>query len=623
MAYQLFQLPRPLNISSNLTLLSGAKALFELAETTTPTPVYQDQELTITHTNPVVADSAGVFDPIYLDPAIEYRVTLMTSANVVLPGYPQNYVNDQLLSREIIGSLLYPQTDAESAVPVTPIDYSKFPSPWKDISRFVNDNTGATDVSAQMANAFAAEKNIIIPDGTYLINGTSGQPALSARPGMRIEGATREGAILLAGTAGMYVLGYNGAHSNVCISNLLINGNNLASRGISSVSPSQGSSSGLMLYRVRAALCAGPAIYIKYMTYADICDVAANGSGEGLNLDTCFDSQVRGVSLFWDCTAAALSMSECSQVKVFGARLFTNTSVTAPRIAYVNSSSSCGFYDTTFESQSTTPVGAELEVDKAGTRETIDLVVDRCEFIGTAATKDRCVKLGSTATVYKPLFRDCRFFKPTSNESVLADRVAFGVFDGCRDITSYVDTAYVSPTIRQNNSSTFNVIDRALNGMPRAFKRYAIADNESVDLLTLISEYAPGGTGTATQAGFGGGIAFGLRTPLATYREIIARIVAAANASAAGVADIDFMVKASAAATPARALRVSYTSSVIAGPGSALATTATNGFMYVPTCAGTPTGVPTAQTGATAIVIDTTNNKLYFYSSGSWRDAGP
>jgi hypothetical protein len=56
---------------------------------------------------------------------------------------------------------------------------------------------------------------------------------------------------------------------------------------------------------------------------------------------------------------------------------------------------------------------------------------------------------------------------------------------------------------------------------------------------------------------------------------------------------------------------------------AALATNATDGFLYVPTCAGTPTGTPTTQTGTAPIVIDTTNNKLYFYSGGQWRDAGP
>lgn len=56
---------------------------------------------------------------------------------------------------------------------------------------------------------------------------------------------------------------------------------------------------------------------------------------------------------------------------------------------------------------------------------------------------------------------------------------------------------------------------------------------------------------------------------------------------------------------------------------AAVATNATDGFLYVPSCAGTPTGVPTTYTGRVPIVVDTTNNKLYFYSGGAWRDAGP
>ena len=62
--------------------------------------------------------------------------------------------------------------------------------------------------------------------------------------------------------------------------------------------------------------------------------------------------------------------------------------------------------------------------------------------------------------------------------------------------------------------------------------------------------------------------------------------------------------------------------SVFIGAGSA-ATSATNGFVYIPTCAGTPTGTPTTATGLAPLIVDTTNNKLYFYSGGSWRDAGP
>jgi hypothetical protein len=51
---------------------------------------------------------------------------------------------------------------------------------------------------------------------------------------------------------------------------------------------------------------------------------------------------------------------------------------------------------------------------------------------------------------------------------------------------------------------------------------------------------------------------------------------------------------------------------------AALATTATNGFEYIPTCAGTPTGVPTTYTGRVPMIYDTTNNKLYIYNGG-WK----
>ena len=54
-----------------------------------------------------------------------------------------------------------------------------------------------------------------------------------------------------------------------------------------------------------------------------------------------------------------------------------------------------------------------------------------------------------------------------------------------------------------------------------------------------------------------------------------------------------------------------------------LATTATEGFLYVPTCAGVPTGVPVTVTGRAPIVVNSTNNQLYFYSGGAWRNAGP
>lgn len=57
--------------------------------------------------------------------------------------------------------------------------------------------------------------------------------------------------------------------------------------------------------------------------------------------------------------------------------------------------------------------------------------------------------------------------------------------------------------------------------------------------------------------------------------------------------------------------------------GGALAPASVQGHMYVPTVSGTPVGVPSGKAGFAPIVVDSTNNKLYFYSGGAWRDAGP
>jgi hypothetical protein len=50
----------------------------------------------------------------------------------------------------------------------------------------------------------------------------------------------------------------------------------------------------------------------------------------------------------------------------------------------------------------------------------------------------------------------------------------------------------------------------------------------------------------------------------------------------------------------------------------AIATIATDGFLYIPACAGPPTGVPTAYTGRVPMVYDSTNNKFYIYNGG-WK----
>lgn len=75
---QLFTLPQPVPLSSLGAILPGAKLYFFQTGTSTPQNVYQDIDLTVAHSQPVVADGAGVFAPIYLNgaaPAYRARLT--------------------------------------------------------------------------------------------------------------------------------------------------------------------------------------------------------------------------------------------------------------------------------------------------------------------------------------------------------------------------------------------------------------------------------------------------------------------------------------------------------------------------------------------------------------------
>ena len=66
-------------VDANGVPMSGALLQFYLTGTTTPTPVYTSATLGTPLSNPVVANSAGLFPAIYIDPTITYRAQLLTS----------------------------------------------------------------------------------------------------------------------------------------------------------------------------------------------------------------------------------------------------------------------------------------------------------------------------------------------------------------------------------------------------------------------------------------------------------------------------------------------------------------------------------------------------------------
>lgn len=78
---RLFFMPKAVRINSAGDPYAGAKANFYLTGTTTRTNTYTDNDLGVAHDNPVIADSLGQFAPIYLDPAVTYRLVLTDSSD--------------------------------------------------------------------------------------------------------------------------------------------------------------------------------------------------------------------------------------------------------------------------------------------------------------------------------------------------------------------------------------------------------------------------------------------------------------------------------------------------------------------------------------------------------------
>lgn len=84
MAAELFTFPFAVALDANAIVVPGAQLYFYLTGTTTPTPIYSDSGLTTPLSNPVVANSAGIWPSIYTNNAVTYRVILKDDGGVTL-----------------------------------------------------------------------------------------------------------------------------------------------------------------------------------------------------------------------------------------------------------------------------------------------------------------------------------------------------------------------------------------------------------------------------------------------------------------------------------------------------------------------------------------------------------
>jgi hypothetical protein len=121
----------------------------------------------------------------------------------------------------------------------------------------------------------------------------------------------------------------------------------------------------------------------------------------------------------------------------------------------------------------------------------------------------------------------------------------------------------------------------------------------------------------ANKAGFVAQITSG-STNDAYYRSERASSTSATWTWGSKGSDNSFRLSKGVALGTTDALQIDTNRNVVFG-SAALATSATDGFVHVPTTAGTPTGVPTSFTGRAPILIDTTGSKLWAYIGGAWK----
>jgi len=69
----------------------------------------------------------------------------------------------------------------------------------------------------------------------------------------------------------------------------------------------------------------------------------------------------------------------------------------------------------------------------------------------------------------------------------------------------------------------------------------------------------------------------------------------------------------------ARSAEFDSLGNVLLGKQAVIANAATDGFVHIPTVAGTPSGTPTLKTGLVPLVVDTTASKLWAYIGGAWK----
>jgi hypothetical protein len=195
MAAELFD-PYTRLTNANAAALSGAKLYFYQTGTLVLQSVYTTSALSVAHTNPVVADSGGLFAAIYLDGTKQYRAIFKDAdGNTILDVDP---CHDRVMYQlaQSTGAALVGITGGQTL-------QSWINNRLTDVKRYGVVADGVTDDAAAWNTAFAAGVPLWWGGGTSLVGSTINIPDGAALYGAGPEFCRMEKRYFESGTKAM------------------------------------------------------------------------------------------------------------------------------------------------------------------------------------------------------------------------------------------------------------------------------------------------------------------------------------------------------------------------------------------------------------------------------------
>lgn len=192
-----------------------------IAGTSTKQATWTDSTQTVQNANPIVLDSNGAAY-VWGDPTLSYKFVFCQPNDTDPPTSPlrtvdniQFPVNLDVFNQAFIGELLYPQTPAEMAAHVTPVNFAYPPDPRADARRYGFSTINSADQNTQaLTNAISVvaggNGEILLPAGHFNLTAPINIP-----DGVIVIGAGLENTILATTSSIIPLIQIGGIKSGV------------------------------------------------------------------------------------------------------------------------------------------------------------------------------------------------------------------------------------------------------------------------------------------------------------------------------------------------------------------------------------------------------------------------